>query len=340
MMSKSKSRVLIFMLMVLAVMITLSACGQKASTETEASASGSAEPTTTTVKLVTNWFAQAEHGGYYAALDQNLYKDAGLEMTIQPGGPEVSATQIVASGQAQFGMASADEILLARQNGIPLVAIMTTFQKSPQILITHKNQNITDMNGINNHPVYVASGSVFWEYLKAAYKLDSTKDLAYTGSLAPFIADDTAVIQGYVTSEPYELKKQNVDINALSIADAGFNPYANLIFTTEDYIKEHPDTVKAFVASSIKGWEYYKDHAEDVNPVIHKSNPDLPLENMKYAAEAELPLIFEEDATANGMGYMSKERWDELAKQMTDLGILTSAPDTSKAFTTEFLPAT
>lgn len=92
-------------------------------------------------------------------------------------------------------MAQADELLLARENGIPLVAVATSFQKSPQILMFHKGAGIHSPKDLNNRKVYVASGAAYWEYLKKAYKLDGAQEMAYTGSMAPFLEDKNAAIQ-------------------------------------------------------------------------------------------------------------------------------------------------
>lgn len=321
--------------LVLALSIMLiSACGNNES----ASTSGGEGTKLTKVTSVSNWFAQAEHGGLYAAKDQGFYEEAGLDMTLTPGGPQVSATQIVASGKAQFGMAQADEILLARQNNIPLVAVFTSFQTSPQGIMVHSNQSIASMADLSGHSVYVNSGAVYWEYFKKAYKLEKVQELAYTGSLAPFVSDDKVAIQGYVTSEPYEMELQKVDVKFLLNADAGYNPYANILFTTESYLKDHPDIVKAYVEATAKGFNYYKDNYEAINKVIQKESPDTPLESMKYASETMMPLVFGNDAETNGVGYMSQERWEKLSEQMTEIGMLTTKQDVSKAFTTEFVP--
>ncbi|MCZ4142775.1 myristoyl transferase, partial [Escherichia coli] len=113
--------------------------------------------------------------GLYAAKEQGYYNEAGLDMTIQAGGPQVSPTQIVASGKAQFGLATADQLLVAREEGIPLVAIATIFQKSPQGLMVHANQNISSLADLNNRSVYVGTGSVFWDFVKSKYQLGNVK---------------------------------------------------------------------------------------------------------------------------------------------------------------------
>lgn len=316
-------------LIVMAVM-ALSACGS----DNDSSLGG--EPVAVT--QVTNWFAEPEHGGQYAALEKGFYEEAGLEMTIQPGGPGVSASQIVASGKAEFGMGQADEILIARENGIPLVAIAATFQKNPQGIMFHKGR-FKDLSELNGHKVYVGSGVAFWEYLKRAYNLNDVEELKYTGSLANFVADPDSATQIYVTSEPFSMQQEGVEVDYFLNYDLGYKQYGNILFTTEDYIKEHPDVVKAYVEASIKGWDYYKDNSEEINKVMHEKNPDFKLEAMAYGAKAQEPLVYGGDAETNGVGYMSMEVWEGLQKQLVDIGILKNAEPLENVFTNEFLPA-
>ncbi|MBW5447917.1 myristoyl transferase [Cohnella sp. CFH 77786] len=355
--SERRSKLLSLSLLLIAV-LALAACGAKndAASSESASSAGSSAPASspaassaasespsaspkelTKVTQVTNWFAEPEHGGQYAALAKGFYKDAGLDMTIQSGGPGVSSTQLVGSGKAEFGMGQADEILLARQNGIPLVAIAAIFQKNPQGIMFHKGK-IKNPSELNGRKVYVSSGSTYWEFLKKTYKLDKVQELKYTGSLANFVADPEAATQIYITSEPFTMQQEKVDVDYFLNYDLGYKQYGNILYTTEDYLKNHPDIVKAYVEASIKGWTYYKDNAEEINKVMQEKNPDLKLEAMAFGAEAQKPLIYEGDAAANGIGYMSADIWSGLQKQLIDLGILKSEEPVEKAFTNEFLP--
>lgn len=320
-----------------------SASGAAGSPTSSASGSPSAAASETpkeAVKstLVLNWFAEPEHGGNFAALAKGFYKDAGLDMTQMNGGPSVSSTQIVASGKADFGMANADDILVARQEGIPIVAIATAFQKSPQALFYHKESGIQDFSDLNGHKVYVASTASFWLYMKTKFNLDKAQEMKYTGSLVNFVNDPQSVTQGYVTSETYTLQQQGVDFGTLLNADSGYNIYAGVYFTTEKMIKDHPDRVKAFVEATVKGWDYYKDHSDEINPEIQKQNPDMPLDMMKFSAEKEMDFAFGGDASTNGTGTMSEARWTELQKQLMDVGVLKKAEPIGNVFTLEFLP--
>ncbi|WP_246362427.1 ABC transporter substrate-binding protein [Paenibacillus alba] len=329
----------------------LAACGSSSTSVSttpapSAVAAASASPAATTAApkavvpstLVLNWFAEPEHGGNFAALAKGYYKDAGFDMTLMPGGPSVSSTQIVASGKAQFGMANGDDILVARQEGIPVVAIATSMQKSPQALFYHKDSGIKDFSDLNGHKVYVASTASFWQFMKKKYKLDNAQEMKYTGQLVNFVSDKNALTQGYVTSEPFTLEQQKVEFGTLLNADSGYNIYAGVYFTTEKMIAEHPDQVKAFVEATVKGWDYYKDHSEEINPSIKEKNPDMGLDMMKFSAAKEMDFVFGGDAATKGTGIMTKERWEEVQKQLVDVGILKSAESIDKVFTTQFMP--
>ena len=311
-------------------------CGSSESTEETASENGEQ---LTKVKQITNWFAQPDFGGLYAALEKGYYEEAGLHMTIESGGPQISEIQIVASGEAQFGMASGDEILVAREQGLPIVAIAALYQTDPQVLLYHKDEPIQDVNDLNGRTVYVASGAMYWEYLKNNYQLDNVKEMAFTGQFTSFINDKTSLSQAYMTTAPFLLEKQGVDVDYLLVKDSGYENYADVLFTTEKFLKENPDTVKAYVEATVKGWDYYQTNYEEINQnVISKENPDLEPDAMKFTSETLMDLVFGGDAADHGVGYMTKERWETLAQQLTDVGVLSEEINVDEVFTTEFLP--
>jgi len=333
MQAKGKGYTKIFILF---LFVLLAGCGsQSASTNNEEVKEDSEK--LEKVKQVTNWFAEPEHGGNYAALMKGFYKEAGIDMTIEPGGPQVSPIQIVASGEADFGITQADDILLARDKGIPIVAIGAIFQVNPQALLYHADQNIKDFSDLNGRTVYTAPGTGYWAYIKKAYQLDNAKEMAYSGQLTPFIENKESVTQCYITAEPFALKQQGIETKYLLIHDSGYQPYGNVIFTTEKMVKEKPELVKRFMEATTKGWEYYKDHSDEVNPFIHEYNPDLSMEALEYGAEQQLNLIFGHDAKDHGFGYMSQERWNTLQNQLYELGLIKKKEDIANAYTNEFL---
>ncbi|MFC7322597.1 ABC transporter substrate-binding protein [Halobacillus campisalis] len=319
------------------LLLVLAACADASSSEGDEGSSDEDGGELQESKLITNWFAQPEHGGNYAALEQGMYEDEGLDMEIEPGGPQVSTTQMVAAGEADFGYTQGEDILNARNKGIPLVAIGAIFQESPYVFISHADAGVEDFEDLSGKTVITAPGVGYWEYIKEDYDLEGVKEISYTGELSKFIDNPDAVTQGYVTSEPHVLEKEGVETNALPIHDSGFQPYSNVIFTTEKMIEENPEKVQAFMDATHSGWEYYRENSEDVQSFLQEYNPDLTEELMTYGAEAQEELIFGGEAEEHGFGYMSEERWSTLQEQMLELEIITNEEDPSNYYTTEFL---
>ncbi len=344
--SKKKNRWFSVLAVSLLVILSLvSGCSSDAEKSKEAASNNkqeekpaAAKPATSVpAKIITAWFAKGNDGGLFAALQQGYYKENGIDMTIQPGGPGISALQIVASGQAEFGISYADDILKAREQGIPVVGLHTTFQVDPRVLIFHKGNNINKFEDINGKKVYVSSGVMYWEFVKHKFKLDKVNQINYTGQLTNFISDKDSLNQGYISNEPFVLKKQGIDVSFLKIADSGYANYANILFTTEKFLKEHPEVVDAVVKATQKGWYYYNDNYKTVNPFIHEYNPDLPIENLDNEAATQKDLVLTGDAKTHGMGYMTTERWSTLQDQLLELGILKKKQDVSTMFSTKFL---
>ena len=129
------------------------------------------------------------------------YLENGLNVEIEPGGPQVSSINMVASGNAEFGLAHADQLVMARNEGIELVAVAAAMQGSPQALMFHKGNGIKDFEELNGRKVYIQPGITYWEYLKSEYDLSGAEELAYTGQHVNFIGDKKAATQAFVTSE-------------------------------------------------------------------------------------------------------------------------------------------
>src|ERR1700744_5405851 len=88
------------------------------------------------------WFNQAQFAGFYVAKDKGLYKSAGLDVNVQPGGPDFPAIQMVAGGNEQFGVTGADQILIARSKGVPIVALAVIYRRNPFVLFSLAKSSI------------------------------------------------------------------------------------------------------------------------------------------------------------------------------------------------------
>lgn len=281
----------------------------------------------TPVKLVLNWVADPEFGGFYAARESGAFKDAGLEVELVTGGAGVPVVQMVASGQAQFGISGADEILTARARGADVIPLFAVFQTSPQAIMVHASR------GVKNIPELLASGGVlaleaglpYAAFLKKKYGFDRTKIVPYDGGLGRFLAEKDFAQQCFITSEPLSAKKQGGDPVTFLIADEGFNPYLVVAITRRELWNKSPDLVRSFRKAALAGWRTYLDNPGPTNTLISKLNPTLTADALPAISDAQKPLIETAETRSKGLGTMSRERWEQIMNQLVDLKILDSA---------------
>jgi len=234
----------------------------------------------TPVTFVTDWKAQAEHGGFYEALAEGLYARRGLDVKIVQGGPSVNVPQLLAGGAADFGIGSNDFIAFnIVKAGAPIRAVAAIFQKDPQVLITHPRKDVTGLASMKGKPIMIsdAATTAFWPWLRAKFGYTDAQIRKYTFNLAPFLVDPLAIQEGYVTSEPYTIEQQgHFKPQVYLLADNGYPGYSNMVFATQTWIDTKPAAVQAFVDATVEGWRdyLYFDHAA-ADKLIKKDNPEM-----------------------------------------------------------------
>jgi len=292
----------------------------------------------TKVTLQADWYPQPEHGGFYNALVKGYYRDEGLDLTIQPGGPYVVVPQQVASGSAQFGLASSDQILESVADGQPLVAVAATMQRDPQGIMVRKDSPIHSFADLNGHTVAVKLGSTWFEYLLKRYKLDHVHEIPATFSVANFIADPQYIQQAFATSEPYFAQQAGIETRVLLTSDAGYDPY-RVMFTTRSFLNDHPDVVAKFIRASIKGWRDYLNDPSPANAAISKLNPALNQQWMQFTCRAlrEEGFVTGDDRSGVRLGRMDAARWKTMYEQLLDLKVIETPFDPTTAYTLQFV---
>ncbi len=291
------------------------------------------------VQLALNWFPEAEHGGFYAAQVHGRYEAHGVAVDILGGGPDAPVIQRVATGEVEFGVTNADDVLYARARQAPVVALMAPYQINPRCIMVHRSSGIDDISQIEGMTLAMSQRPAFSHYLRWKYPLKDVRIVPYPGNVTRFLMDQDFAQQGYVFSEPYVARSRGADPRALLVADIGFNPYASVLVASEQTIAAHPPLVAAVVRASVEGWERYLADPEATNRRIHALNPEMSLKILAYGAEASAPLVIDPVAREKGIGSMTPNRWRELHEQMSDARLIEAgAVDVQAAFTLRFLP--
>ncbi len=294
----------------------------------------------TKITLQADWYPQPEHGGFYTALVKGYYRDEGLDLTIQPGGPYVSVDQQVASGTAQFGMGSSDTTLEAIADGQPIVAVAATMQRDPQGIMVRKDSPIRTFADLNGHTVAVKPGSTWFEYVVKRYQLNNVREIPAMMNVANFVADPKYIQQAFATSEPFFAHQAGVETRVLLASDAGYKPY-RVMFTTRSYLEQHPDVVAKFVRASLKGWKDYLNDPAPAHAAIAKLNPALNAAWMQFSWQElrDGHFVTGDDPSGAQLGEFDPKRWTSMYEQLVDLKVIDKPFDPSTAYTLQFLPA-
>jgi class 3 adenylate cyclase/ABC-type nitrate/sulfonate/bicarbonate transport system substrate-binding protein len=280
------------------------------------------------VSLQLKWKHQFQFAGYYAALEQGFYREAGLEVTIREGGPDIDATEAVASSKADFGVCSSS-VLREWVMGRHLVVLAVIFQQTPAIILVPRRADIRSVSDLRGRTLMDAPGS---DEIAAMLKHEGVDYAAlprvdHRGDPRDLLVGMADAMVAYSTNEPFVLEQLGAVFRTFSPAAYGVDFYGDNLCTSEAEVKAHLKRVAAFRAASVKGWAYALAHKEATIDLILKTY------STKKSREA---LLFEATHTdllvrrrGGHIGQQDAEHWRKIATTYRKLGLL--ADDTLPA---------
>jgi NitT/TauT family transport system substrate-binding protein len=297
------------------------------------------------VSFLTDWRAQAEHGGYYQAVAAGLYRKAGIECDLRQGGPSLNSSQLLLAGRVDMIMSSSFEAFAYVRENAPFFTIAAIFQKDPQVLIGHPDTGFDSFAALKGRTILIGSGGrvTYWPYLRQKYGLSDSQVRPYNFNMAPFLADKNVVQQGFLTSEPYSIAQAlGRPPSVLLIADAGFNAYQATIAIARKMAVEKKDLVQRFVDASLEGWVQYLKGGpgiEAANALIKQANPEQTDDRIAYAIKVlnERGIVMSGEALRDGVGAMSDQRWKSFYDSMVAVDVVPKGLDVTRAYTLEFV---
>jgi NitT/TauT family transport system substrate-binding protein len=293
----------------------------------------------TKIRFLTNWFAEAEHGGFYQAKASGLYQKAGLDVDIQMGGPQVNGMQLLAGGDADIIVSYDIEVLDSIEKGVPAVAIGAVNQFDLQGIMAHTD--VPSLAALKGRKILVASTafSTFWPWLKMKYGFTDDQAGTYTFNLQPFYVDPTLAQQGYITAEPFEAQKNGVKTKFFLFADDGYPPYSTTLVTTRAFIESNPAAVAAFIKATMQGWKDYLAHPAAGNALIKEANPKQGDDQIAFSIGRfkAIKCVTGGDAATQGIGIMTDARWKKTRDFMVGTNMLKAATPWKSAYTTRFV---
>ena len=347
-------------LLLLTVALVLAACPAAApapaagggETSGEAAADESACATVDDVTLQLKWVAQAQFAGYYAAAGEGYYDDECLNVTINPGGPDIVPEQVVAGGQADFGINFVPSLLSAREQGTPLVNIAQVFERSAMREISWKDVGIESPADLAGKRVAVWFGGNEFELLATLAKYGIDKDTDVELVQQPFDMNlllerqvDAAAAMTYnelaqvletvnpETGELYQLDQLNIiDFNA-----EGTAMLQDGVFVTEDWLADeaNQDIASRFLRASFKGWMFCRDNVDACVDYVLEQGPALPRGHQTWMMNEVNNLIWPSSA---GIGQMDPAIFQQTADIALQFGIINEAPGDG-AYVTDYAQA-
>ncbi len=273
------------------------------------------------VNLQLKYLHQFQFAGYYAALEQGYYRDAGLTVSIAEGHSGDEPLTNVLSGSSQFGVGSSG-LLLARLAGKPVVVLGVIFQHSPYVLLAPQTGPTQGIHDIKGKRVMLAAQS---DDLVAYLKKEGISATDFTQLEHSFNPDDliSGKVYGfsaYATNETDYLDRKGFAYQAYTPRSAGIDFYGDNLFTSEQEISTHPERVKAFRQASLRGWQYAMSHQEEIaDLILSKYSKRNTREHLLYEARQMQALV---QPVLVEIGYMNPGRWQHIGSVYADLGML------------------
>lgn len=273
------------------------------------------------VTLQLKWSHAFQFAGYYAAQEKGYYRAAGLEVNILPAKPGTDVVQTVVNGQATFGVGNST-LLLARQGGLPVVALGVVFQHSPLVLLSRGDQPTQSIHDLRGKRVMIEpqADELLAFLQQEGLPANQFTQIEHSHNPQDLIDGKVDAMSAYVTNEPFFLDSQDFKYQIYSPRSMSIDFYGDNLFTTEQVIKNNPALVAAFRKASFQGWEYAINHpAEIADLIINKYAGAHP--RGTYLLEAKRMLALMQPDLIQ-VGYMNPSRWQHIADTYANLGLL------------------
>jgi NitT/TauT family transport system substrate-binding protein len=290
----------------------------------------------------TNWVAEAEHGGFYQAVVDGTYEKYGLKVNIIPKADQA----MLLGGKVQFYMqGNLLSTFAAAEQGVPVTEVAAIFQKDPQVIMAHPESGLKTFGDLAKLKTLFIHDDLFsngFRWMVAAFPgINEGQRKPYNFSVAPFLADMDSGQQGYLTSEPYAVKKQGgFEPTVFLMADAGYSTPSTLIEGMQDYVAKNPDITKRFVEASIIGWyNYLYGDNKATNDLIKKDNPDMDDDQIAFSIKQmkDYGIVVSGSAADGGIGCFTDATVKDFYDKMVTAKVVKAGLDLSKVYTTQFV---
>ena len=277
-------------------------------------------PAPAKVALQLRWRHQFQFAGYYVAAKKGYYREAGLEVEIREASPSTHYTAEVMEGRAQYGVNNTD-LLIDRVRGKKLVVLAVVFQHSPSVLLSLAKNSLSSPEDFIGKRVMVSSDAeaeILSMFANEGVARSAVNFVPNSWNIEDLVAGRTEAVSAYSTNEALALRARGIAFHAVKPLVYGIDFYGDCLFTSEAELKTHSARTAAFLAASLRGWEYALEHPEEACDLILS---DYSKEKDRAALMAEAQAMDELIVhRVVPVGFMNPGRWRHIADTYAKLG--------------------
>ncbi|WP_372094879.1 ABC transporter substrate-binding protein [Tistrella mobilis] len=294
------------------------------------------------VSVRLKWLPQAQFAGFYVAKAKGFYEAEGLDMTINPGGPNLNAEALVASGADTFGLGSGTEAVLhARAKGLPLICIGMSQQKTPFAFVARETSGIKTIEDFKGKKVatwFTGPQYTLYSVLAAAkIKQSELTIIPQPVSMAPFVEGEFDVATVTFYNELNTLKEQGItDLTVFTPDDYGVTTQQDSFITSEKIATEKPELVQGFLNATLKGWKYAFEHKAEAIDIVMAAAEGLERKHQEAMLDEIERLMVAGRAADEGLGALDMASIEKVQTDLVGFGALKEAVDLKAAFDESF----
>ena len=335
-----KKRLLALMLAAAAA-LSLSGCSGQENNSSTAENSGSEE--LTKVSIVLDWTPNTNHTGLYVAQKMGYYGEAGLEVQSLPA-PEGGSSALVAAGGADFGIDAQDTLAPAfvGEDALPVTAVAALIQHNTSGIISLASDNIQSPKDLEGKTYATWENPVEQAVIKSLMEADGG-DFSKLNLVPSTVSDvitalntniDTVWIFYAWDGVATELKGYDTNFMDFAKLNTTFDYYTPIIIANNDFLAENPDTAKAFLAATAKGYEYAIENPDAAADILLEAAPELDPEIVKASQEW---LADQYIADAEKWGYIDPARWDGFYTWLTENNLVDGELPAGTGYSNDYL---
>jgi len=297
-------------------------------------------PTATPITVAMGFIPNVQFAPFYVAVEKGYFADENLKVNFDYGW-ETDLLKLVGTGELRFAVASGDQVILARSQGLPVVYVMNWYRKFPVCIVSFKEKGLQrpqDLIGKTvGTPALYGASYIGWRALLHIEGIDEAKvnlqNIGYT-QVASLTERQVDAAVCYIMNEPVQLKQSGQEVNIISIADH-INLVSNGLITNEQTIAEEPALVQSLVRAVLRGLRYTIDHPDEAFEICLKHVPEAGGENAprQTAVLQESIRLWRTD----DLGRSDPAAWEASQRFMLELGFVGTETDVNQIFTNQFI---